>query len=96
MWEIAVLFMLPPSVDIQVERSNKQISSEYMHVSPLISNYPCIIAFCRDNSNVGMCPDLSHKVSGSEMRLTPVCQGLEMQGYMRGIAYLHIAKATLN
>jgi len=37
-------------------------------VLPPIANYPCIIAFCRNNSNVDMCPDpsFSREGSGSE------------------------------
>ena len=48
-----------PGVIGKSKGSNKQVDSDRRVVSPLVANYLHIIAFHGDNSNLGMCPDLS-------------------------------------
>ena len=74
-----------------------------MVLSP-IANYPCIIAFCRDNSNVGMCADpfSPREGSGSKTRSRVVLLSMNLDhlyrdntvGLWRSSAYHHVKLRT--
>ena len=54
--KFAVVFRVSPEY---LSRAMSRLAMNVCAVSPPIANYPCIIVFCRDNLNVGMCPDPS-------------------------------------
>ena len=54
--KFAVVFRVSPEY---LSRAMSRLAMNVCAVSPPIANYPCIIVFCRDNLNVGTCPDPS-------------------------------------
>ena len=58
--QIAVLLRVSPKY---LRRAINRSAGSVCVVSPQIANYPCVIAFHRDNSNVGTCPDPSGSIS---------------------------------